>query len=70
MHIRLCLFQTAYSADADHSIHPAIQEQAAQEVVAFLLGSLQKEGRSGKIETRDDSRLVSIMFQQSDSVVC
>lgn len=44
---------------ADNSILYALPQQAPEEVVAFLLGSLPQIRRKREVETGNDSRCVS-----------
>ena len=51
------------SAPVTHAYNPilyAVAQQTAEEIVAFLLGSLSKVRRQWKVEAGDDSRSVSL----------
>ena len=58
------LFTTclAYSVDANHPVHHALEAQAAKETTSLLLGGLPEVRRKRKVEARDDSCRVRVLL--------
>ena len=56
---------TAAADYAHHTIRDAFEEQAAQEVVALLLGGLPEVRREREAQAGDDSCMVSLLLDRS-----